>query len=87
MTFAGVPSFSDKKIGTVPTYTKVRVIKSPRGVMLSLKRRLEAEAGVEHSVIKLDGSDRCVPTKDLMTEEEFNARRLRLKRERILREE
>ena len=84
MTFSGVPSFSKEKIGKVPTYTKVRTLNA-RGSMLMLKRRLEEEKGVEYSVVRLDGIERCVRTEDLMTEEEFNARRIRLKQERILR--
>ena len=84
MTFSGVPSFSEDKIGKVPPYTKVRTLKA-RGSMLMLKRRLEEEKGVEYSVVRLDGVERCVRTKDLMTEEEFNARRICLQKERILR--
>ena len=69
-----------------PSFTQAREIK-PRNYMRQMKDKREEREGRECAVIILGGKERCIPRDALMSEEEFNARRVRLKRQGILREE
>ena len=85
MCFVGTPSFSKEKIGWIPPFTPCLIVKGPKRPVELCRRRLEEEKNEEYVVVKLDGKERCVRRVDLMTKEEFDDRRLRLRKEGVLR--
>lgn len=76
----------DTGLFTIPAYTKCYLVK-PIGAYLETIRRHQAKEQVRWYAVRLDGLVRCVKKTDLMMEDEFNARRLRLKEEGVLPED